>query len=1237
MPDKIKKFYLKHWLTLLLIVSALAANAQESSYSFERLSSQKWFDQSGINGINQDADGYMWFATNNGLVMFDGYAIHEYVHNPYDNNSLPHNNVNTVFVDKYGVLWVGTWGGLAKFDNQTGTFIKYKHDPRNVNSLAGNDVRAICEDKLGNIWVGTFGNGLSKLNRKTEVFQHFTYSPKHSNTISSNYINVVKLSKDGKLWVGTRRGLNKLDPLTNRFTGFLTGDNTDDAISDNNITDIIESADGSVWISTLYGGLNLLNSKGSFIRFKSDSKVKNAIVSNRINSLIFDNSNKLWAATPEGIDVLDVTTGSFTHIQNDPRSNLSINNNDVRCLFKDKSGMIWIATVQGINTYSKLKDRFKKIQRDPISNNTLSNNFVTSFSEDAAGNLWIGTREGLNYYDQKNSSFKNFYSFAKSDRGVSSNEINCLFVDNKQRLWVGTPNGLNLFDPWINQSTIFRPDASNPGSLYNEIFTIYQDRLGQMWIGTRRGLSKFDDKSGIFETYKPNPTADNVQNSNSVYVIHEDRFGSLWVGTLGGGLADFNRGSKVFTLYKHNSTDSTGISNNGITSIVEDRLGFLWIGTYGGGLNRFERKNKTFTKIPLTSQTPNEIISCIVEDENNNLWISTSRSLIKYDTRNRSSRIYDVLDGLQSRQFNMGAGIRLKNGDLAFGGVAGFNIFNPNTVIENTYIPPLGFTAFKVLDKQVQLHKAVHELDYDQNYLSFEFSALSYAISDKNQYAYQLEGFDDEWIYSGNRHTVSYGNLPPGSYAFKFKASNSDGVWNEEPKSIHFTIASPFWKTWWFIGSCVLIVVLVLFFSIRYRTNAVSKRNKWLEENVKQRTAELEKSRIEAEKARIAAENASKIKSGFLANMSHEIRTPLNGIIGFADLLLKYDLKPEQLKYLELIRSSSDTLLKLLSDILDISKIEQGKLNIEHIVFNFQDVIHSTLLPYQFRANEKGLQFMLSFDPRIPNYICSDPTRIKQLIVNLVSNSLKFTDSGGIIIAFEADHIPTLDGESFYINGYVADTGIGVPYEKQKLIFDTFTQADGSFTRKFGGSGLGLSIVKQLLKLMQGEIELESPSPIDTFKQDSLGACFKFKFKVEAKLNYNEAVKIQLNGKHKLRFDDGLEVLLVEDNQINQMLASAVLENFGARVTTADDGLQGFEMAKKGDFDLILMDVQMPVMNGYEATAAIRNYGIKVPIIGLTANVYQEDIEKCIDAGMNSHVGKPFTEQDLFTEMKKWV
>ena len=516
---------------------------------------------------------------------------------------------------------------------------------------------------------------------------------------------------------------------------------------------------------------------------------------------------------------------------------------------------------------------------------------------------------------------------------------------------------------------------------------------------------------------------------------------------------------------------------------------------------------------------------------------------------------------------------------------------------------------------------------------------MSYPLSDKNQFAYYLEGFDKDWIYCGSRRLVSYSNLEPGTYVFKVKGSNSDGLWNEEGISILITIQRPFWKTWWFIALIVIFVSGALYTGYAIRIRAVNSQNILLERKVRLRTAELEKASNQARTLMMAAEKANRSKSAFLANMSHEIRTPLNGILGFADLLIKANPTPENRKHIELIRSSGDTLLKLLSDILDLNKIEQGKLSVEKIKFNFIDTITSTLMPYQYRANEKGLQFMLSYDPEIPNYIKGDPTRIKQLLINLISNSIKFTEDGGITVNFECEQVKNKPN-TILIRGKVADTGIGIPEEKQNLIFESFTQADDTFTRKYGGSGLGLSIVKQLLRLMDGDIVIQSPCENEVFKSKNPGACFEFWFYAE--IDQDQEIKTELHGKvpkngKNLQFDKPLEVLLVEDNQINQLLASTILESFGAKVTTADDGQQGFNKALAKKFDIILMDVQMPVLNGYESTQKIRELDAEIPIIGLTANVYKEDIDKCLEAGMNAHLGKPFTEEELFGTMKKFL
>ena len=1231
---------LRLWLCILILFPGgiLHLSGQRLSMEFERLSPQKWMYQSNITCHAQDPEGYLWFGTSNGLYRFDGFSVKEYRHDPHDGNSLAHNNVNTVHASDDGTIWIGTWGGLTKLEPRSLKFTRYKHDPRNASTLSNNDVRSIEEDREGNLWLGTFGGGVVRFNIKTGVFKSFQYSASDAGTISSNFVNVILRDRNGDLWIGTRRGINKLETDNARFTSFQNFSDDGQELFSTNITAIHEDGKGRIWFGTAGGGLMRLDRRsGKLNTYLHDAKKGGTISSNYIHDITEDDLGIIWIATSDGLNLFNQTTETIESIFNNPSKPQSLLNNDVRHVFTDKSGVMWIVTAEGINMHNKLNGRFRKIQRIPDDPNSISSNIVHCFAVDSSGTLWIGTREGLNRYDRAQKRFIRYFMESASADEQVSNEIKSILIDRNNRFWVGTSNALNLFNPSTGKATPYRFDRFNPNSLNNEIHVIYQTRKGEIFAGSRKGLLLFDPVSGNFDLFRPDPLVTEIQISNSVYTILEDRYGKLWVGTLGGGMMEFDRKRRRFVTYRNKTADSTSLSHNSVVAFCEDPFGFFWVGTYGGGLNRFDRKTGEFIHYTTEKGLPDNLISAIVDDQKGNLWISTHSGIARFDTKTKNFRNYDVLDGLQSNEFNIGAALRLPNGEMLFGGIAGFNWFSPDSIQGNNFIPPIVISSFKVLDQEFPLAESV-QLDYNQNYVTFEFSSLSFALADKNRFAYKLEGFDEDWIYSGSRRFATYSNLEPGEYTFYVKGSNSDGVWNEKGATLKITILRPFWKTWWFILALVILAGGVLYIGYRFRIRSINQQNAVLEEKVKSRTADLEKARAEAETAREVAEKASRSKSGFLANMSHEIRTPLNGILGFTDLLIKNNPNADNLKYLELIRSSGDTLLRLLSDILDLNKIEQGKLNIENIRFNFAQTIRETLLPYQYRSNEKGLQFLMYFDNKIPESIYGDPTRIKQLAINLVSNSIKFTETGGISIRFGIEsEQPDADGY-ITLTGSVTDTGIGVAPDKQNLIFDSFTQADGSFTRKYGGSGLGLSIVKQLLRLMGGEIELISPAADKPFRSNTPGATFQFYFKVKPAMQDETAKTAEPTGNGvEYKFTEPYRVLLVEDNKINQLLAVTVLENFGINVVTADDGQQGVERAKADDFDLILMDVQMPVMNGYESTAAIRALGMKLPIIGLTANVYKEDIEKCLESGMNAHLGKPFTEASLFTELKKWL
>ena len=824
-----------------------ATGAMTNTIRFERISLREGLSQGTINTILQDDQGYMWFGTEDGLNKYDGYNFTVYKHDPDDSLTLSDSFVSAIHEDQNGDLWIGTRSGLDRFDRKTESFIHFPHENDESIDLRETSITAIHEDDMGTLWIGTI-DGLYLLEQDTKLLAHYQHDPEDIKTLSNDYVRVILEDQDGNLWVGTNDGLNLFKQSDSTFLHYRHNPGDRQSLSNDQVTTIFEDREKNLWIGTEEGGLNRFDRLAqTFIRYQQDPSDPYSLAHNRVRAIFEDATSRLWIGTQNGLDQLDRNRNRFIHYHHDPGDLYSLSSNSIWSIYEDRTGILWFGTYGGgLSKYNRSTDRFLLYQHNPISPNSLSDNMVWSIYEDQNDVLWIGTfNGGLNKLDRSSDTFSVYQFDPKDPASISSNDVRAILEDRAGNLWVGTNGGgLNQFNPRTETFTNYMHDPGDPKSLSeNRVPVILEDRSGHLWVGTRSGgLNRFNPATGDFVRYQHDPGDPTSLIDDRVWSLYEDLAGRLWVGTLG-GISVLDPERNHFTRYLNDPDDHQSLSGNAIFSFCEDSSGVMWIGTWGNGLDRFDDTTQTFTHYTEKDGLPNNVIYGIEADSDGYLWLSTNKGLSKFDPHTETFRNYDISDGLQDNEFNVGAHFHSDRGEMFFGGISGFNAFYPEQIKDNPNPPPIVITSFAKFNQKVRTDLSEDEhiqLSYKDNFISFEFAALDYHAPEKNQYAYRLEGFDEDWVIAGTRRYASYTNLRGGDYVFRVKGSNSDGVWNEEGIAIHITVTPPIWDTWWFRGIILFVLLASVIGAYRLQIRSSEARRNKLEDQVQKRTYELE-------------------------------------------------------------------------------------------------------------------------------------------------------------------------------------------------------------------------------------------------------------------------------------------------------------------------------------------------------------------------------------------------------------
>jgi signal transduction histidine kinase/ligand-binding sensor domain-containing protein len=831
-------------------------NGQGAFIQFDRIPSELGLSQNLVTCILQDRKGFLWFGTTDGLNRFDGYKFTVYQHDPYDPTSLSDSAINALHEDRAGRIWVGTQNGLNLFDRTREIFYRILPDPNNPNSLSHPNVGSIAEDHQGAIWISTLGGGLNKLVLRPVVsekgsahvsganplegarFTRFTHDPGNPNSLGSDFVGQVVEDGRGTVWAKTLKGTYTLLPaqggyLVTRFRGDGSHPAWREWLERDEYRKFIcRGRNGRVWIGV---GSALIEwdavaEKLTHHRFdlsgisETPWKPKDDFWQ-AVRGMMEDRAGKIWIGSTWGLARFDPGTDTIASFRYEPGNPHSIAESGITSIYEDSGGVLWFGSNgNGLFRYDPKAQRFTHRHNETTKLSLWRGTSIRSLCQTRDGTLWMGTA-GIRLL-RMNRATGEVTPLQVAQPNVPPLElVFSILQDRTGALWIGSSGGLFKVD-WrdgkAGRISWYKPEPDAPrGSARNAVYKIIEDRSGEIWIAAGNTLSRLDRATGHFVSFLYDARDPDTIPGDPYTFIHQDRSGLFWLGTTD-GLLRFDPPTASFKRYRNKPKDAASLSHNVVRAIVEDPFEpdkILWLGTAGGGLNRFDKQTETFAHFTEKDGLPNNVVYAILSDKEGNLWMSTNHGLARFNPRTRTFKNFDIKDGLQDNEFNSCAYFKSESGELFFGGIGGFNAFYPEDVKDNPHVPPVVITDFQIFNKSVSfknpdapLQQSISETDeitlsYEQKVFSFEFAALDFTEPSKNQYAYRMDGFDKDWQQAGTSRTATYTNLDPGQYVFRVKASNNDGVWNEEGVAINITIMPPWWRTGWAYAIYALLLV----------------------------------------------------------------------------------------------------------------------------------------------------------------------------------------------------------------------------------------------------------------------------------------------------------------------------------------------------------------------------------------------------------------------------------------------